>query len=288
MKARNYCFTLNNYTKEEEGDIKKIQFSYLIYGVEHGEVNSTPHLQGYIEFDIPTLFNTLKKINSRIHWEPRRGTQFQAITYCKKEGTFYEFGTPKRQGKRTDLDTVRSCAISDGLREVSAIYNLQQIRYAEKYLQYNEIARDDKPHVLWLYGSTGTGKSRKARELFKDTDFYVKNDGTKWYDGYDGHKNVIIDDFRSSWWSITEMLSLLDRYEKRVEFKGGSRQFLAQKIIVTSAFHPSDCYKCTGESIAQLLRRIDIIECLEKAQKSGGNTSPLTIDYEVIKDLEYI
>lgn len=253
--VRNFCFTLNNYTQEEEDDIKKIHHEYIIYGKEIGE-EGTPHLQGYIELTKKMRFSSVKKLMPRAHIEARRGTQQQAIDYCKKEGNFIELGICKNQGHRTDLDTVRRTALEGGMREVTAIANLQGIQVAQKFLTYNEPARDWKPEVKWFWGTTGTGKSKTAREELGE-DIYTKNDGTKWWDGYDGHEDVIIDDFRPSWWNITEMLSLLDRYEKRVEVKGGWRQLRARRIIITSALAPNACYTNTGEAIQQLLRRID-------------------------------
>ena len=54
------------------------------------------------------------------------------------------------------------------------------------------------------------------------------------------------------------MLALLDRYEMRIELKGGHRQFLAKLIIITSNQHPQGLYG--HESILQLLRRINKIK----------------------------
>jgi len=93
-------------------------------------------------------------------------------------------------------------------------------------------------------------------------DVYTKNTGTKWWDGYDGHEDVIIDDFRDSWWPLTYMLALLDRYEFLVENKGGHRQMRAKRIVVTSIFAPDTMYENTGECKIQLLRRVDHIIAL--------------------------
>lgn len=67
-------------------------------------------------------------------------------------------------------------------------------------------------------------------------------DNTKWWDGYDKQEFVILDDFRGSQMQFNELLRLLDRYQHRVEFKGGSRQFDSPNIIITSINHPKDPY----------------------------------------------
>lgn len=239
--------------------------TYIIFGRETAPTTGTPHLQGYAEASTKLSLLQMKLIFgplSSIHLEPRRGTQSQAIEYCKKENNWSESGTMKNQGARTDLCQTRSLALRKGLRGVaSSVKNYQAIRLAEVFLTYHEEARDWKPEVWWLWGPTGTGKSHKAREICS-TDAYTKSDASKWWPGYDQHAEVIIDDFRDSWWSLTEMLRLLDRYECKVEYKGGYRQFMPKKIVVTSCMDPKDCYKNTGESINQLLRRIDHIEHL--------------------------
>lgn len=260
MSARSWCFTLNNYTLAEIAQIESIPYRYLIYGYEIGD-NGTPHLQGYIEFANPLRFAKIKSYIPRAHIEQRRGSRDEARNYCMKDNEFIELGdwNVGGQGRRNDLDFIRNLVNEEGMAAVAAIGNLQQIRVAEKYLQYNEEPRDSKPEVIWLWGKTGVGKSRMARKLCDDY-YYSKKDGTKWWDRYDAHENVIIDDFRDSWWSLTTMLSLLDRYEHVVETKGGTRQFVAKKIIITSSIDPKLCYKNCGEDVNQLLRRIDYIE----------------------------
>lgn len=258
---RNVCFTVNNYTVEDLCTLADAApaFAYLVVGYETGETG-TPHLQGYGELLRQTRFSTVQKYLPRGWIAARKGTAEQAKAYCLKGGYYTCYGVQKRQGNRTDLCKVRTIAIEEGLRAVTGQFNFQAIRVAEKFLTYNEEPRDWKPTVAWLWGPTGTGKSRVAREIVGTDDYFTKSDGTKWWDGYDGHEAVIIDDFRDSWWPLTYTLGLLDRYEFKVEYKGGYRQFKPRTIVVTSCAGPAQMYRGTGEAVEQLLRRVDVIE----------------------------
>jgi hypothetical protein len=291
QRIRNFCFTINNPEEEDERQLHKLNFKYLIYGVEFGK-EETRHLQGYCVMNSGIRFETLKKQITRAHIEKRKGTHEQASNYCKKDGVFKEFGECK-QGERTDLDNIREMCINETqpMKEITMVGNNQQINTAIKCLTYNEPVRNWKPEVIWYYGESGCGKTRRAYEETDPDKLYVKNESSKWWDGYDGHEHVIIDDFRGNWWDLPEMLSLLDRYRKQVEVKGGWRQFKPRKIIITSIRHPK--YEYTfgkQEPSKQLIRRIDkIIELSARGNTSGteengtevvGNTIPPLLSWE--------
>jgi hypothetical protein len=172
----------------------------------------------------------------------------------------FEDGDPPRPGRRTDIDTCRDIVQdTSSMREVvSVATSVQGVRIAELWLKYHEAPRNFKPHVTWISGKSGIGKSKLAYEIAGDNPYTCMKTG-KWFEGYDAHENVIIDDIRKDFMKYAEFLQLIDRYAFRVECKGGSRQFVAKKIVITSIF-PHEQLWNTREDLYQLTRRID--ECI--------------------------
>lgn len=258
-KHRTYCFTLNNYSADELQSVKDIPCKYLIFGKEVG-ASGTPHLQGTISFQSPISFLSIKKKIPRAHIEVCKDVN-ASIEYCKKDNDFYETGDRPRMGERTDIQAVKSM-LKEGcnLRKiVEYTESYQSIRHAEIHLKYFEKPRSHKPYVVWCHGKTGTGKSKFAYEQCEGHDCYTAMSTGKWFEGYDGHTHVIIDDMRKDFMKFHELLRLLDRYAMRVECKGGSRQFVATHIYITSCYHPNDLFE-TREDVNQLIRRLDEIK----------------------------
>jgi hypothetical protein len=114
------------------------------------------------------------------------------------------------------------------------------------------------PAIYWLYGSTGTEKSRLARAV--STDCYNKMPNNRWFDEYDNHEVLIIHDLREGLFDCAYLLQLFDRYSFKVEVKGGTRPMRAKLIIITCPrSHTSiwdDMRKGKDEDVMQLTRRI--------------------------------
>lgn len=259
-QLRNFVFTLNNPTDDEISELHLLGYSYLIIGHEKGK-NGTPHIQGYCELTTRKSFDRIRKLIPRAHIENRFGTQDEAIDYCKKDGIFIEYGTRRAQGFRSDLVAVREHISSGGnLRSIfdkeEIKLNANTIRIAEKLFRFFETPRNYKPLVYWFHGKPGTGKTRAAREILPDAYFNANSTG-KWWSGYDGHENIIIDDIRSETISFVSLLGILDRYPYQVEDKGCIREFKGARIIITSPGRPIEAYRDTIEDMDQLTRRID-------------------------------
>lgn len=265
-KSRDYCLTIHdtdNLGELLEGLKKDLKVQYWIVGEEVCPTTNKKHLQCYFYYTNPRSFSAIKKLYKTAHIEPAKGTPQQASEYCKKEGKYHEGGIlPQKQGARNDLDKIREVIekTSSMAEVVKVATSYQSVKMAEQILKYHEKPRTEKPYVEWYYGPTGTGKSRKAYEKLGQ-DCYTAMSTGKWFEGYDGHKKVLIDDMRKDFMKFHELLRLLDRYPMRVEQKGASRQFVADHIIITSAYPPGLLFE-TREDIHQLLRRIDNIEYL--------------------------
>lgn len=283
-KARSWVFTLNNYTPEDCQRIEELSknVKFIVVGKEIAPKTGTPHLQGYVTFTSPRTLRSVKRaIGESAHLEPARGSAADSIKYCSKESLWLTAGDPPLPGRRTDLETVRDEFVLHGsIRRVimcDEALSYQAIKYVETLSKYVEPKRTWKTEVYWYWGPTGVGKTHRAyAEASVDGIEPYKNSGDlKWWDGYDAHEHVIIDDFRGTV-RYDYMLNLLDNRDHRVEFKGGSRQFLAKKLWITSDRPPAACYQGVGD-IRQLLRRINVIDHMEQrfsGTEVEGNTIP--------------
>lgn len=259
-KYRNLCFTWNNWNREAIDLLSTFvedRCSYIIVGFEVGKCG-TPHLQGYLELSKQTTFTTLKKMLPVIHFEERKGTATQARDYCKKSGHYIEHGSISIQGKRNDIARIRDMVNNNStiLDIMNDVNSFQAWKAAETYLKYKPLSTDYiKKTVIWIWGKSGTGKTKKAYTYIKEKTFWRSKSNLKWFDGYYGQEIVIIDDFRESHCSHSELLELLDGYEISVPVKGGFTIWRPKVVIITTPKKP-EYYIPIGEQSTQLLRRI--------------------------------
>ena len=176
-KTRNLFFTLNNYTEDDYNEIKEwidklaAEEKYGIVCKETAPTTGTPHLHGYLEFKNDMRWGTLKNILPRANLQKRKGKPHQVIAYCKKDGSYYENGTPSKQGQRTDIDDAADL-IKQGksIKEVANEYPSTYIKFHKglerlKALQFTN--RSERPKVFWYWGTSGTGKTYTAVKAHK-------------------------------------------------------------------------------------------------------------------------
>ncbi len=277
---RNLIFVINNPEESDKEDLANLDWSYLIYQLEMGD-DGTPHYQGYMEFDGQKRFGYLKKRLPRAHIEKRMGSQKQAIDYCSKEDTRlegpFEFGTKKEQGKSSEyLEAIEAAKLGASEKELAIEYTGTYIRYYKglnRVRKFIAEQRDKPTDVIWLWGPTGCGKTRFAYDNYQN--IYSKPAGG-WFDGYDEHETVLLDDFEAVDIEISMLLKLLDRYPMSVPVKGGFVNWNPETVIITSNYAPKEWFnrKFRGNAHQQaFLRRINETYS-EKCFKRVGNTSP--------------
>lgn len=277
MTARRWCFTLNNPLDIEcpkrwpQANIK-----YCLFQLEKGELEETPHIQGYVEFRNSVRLAAVKRLSSRAHWEVARGTRLQALQYCLKEETRLERpcwfnGTlwincsielPDCLSSLIEKETLsaskstgesatklRLSAIRERLLEedcstediADSDFDLwvRHYRAFERYVCLKTKPRNHAVEVHVVQGPTGTGKSRWALETFPNA--YWKQ-RSNWWCGYSNHKTIIIDEFYG-WLPFDLLLRICDRYPLLLETKGGQVQMVANTIVITSNSMPGNWYK---------------------------------------------
>lgn len=182
-----------------------------------------------------------------------------AASYVWKEdtsvpGTRFELGAkPFRRNSVTDWESVWSSAREGDLLSIPASVRVQSYRtlraIGADFAQ--PLAMERTCSVFW--GRTGTGKSLRAWTeggLLA----YPKDPRSKFWCGYCGQENVIIDEFRGGI-DVGHLLRWLDRYPVIVEIKGGSVVLKAIKIWITSNISVESWYPDIDEETLLALRR---------------------------------
>lgn len=261
-QSTRWVFTLNNYTDADETTIQAWNVSYLVYGREVG-ISGTPHLQGFVTFGGKAKrLSALKKLHPKAHWEVAKGTSLQASDYCKKDGDYFEFGTPPSQGKRTDLELVCE-KLKSGKKLPDLAYD-HPTTFVKYYRGLRELAltlQEPYEHCdvrgIWIYGPPGVGKSRYARSEWPQ--FYSKPQN-KWFDGYNGETAILLDDFDKQGTCLGHHLKIwTDRYSCTGETKGGTIHLRHSTFIITSNYSIEDLWPEDEELIKALKRRFKCI-----------------------------
>lgn len=264
--AKTWDFTINNPTEEDLKCLENwsTEVNRLVVSHEIGE-EGTPHYQGRVTFLRAYRLTGLKKLHETAHWEKTKCAQDSL--YCMKKDSEILINVNNRaQGARKDItDAVDCLKSSKSLKRVAQEHPETFLKFHKGLQALQQILiepRNQQPTVTVLVGPTGSGKSRKAKELCNNPWIWTPT-REKWFDGYAGQTDVIFEEFRGQL-PFGMLLSLLDRYDCPVQYKGGSTEFAATNIIITSPTRPEEWYSNDGsDKIDQLMRRVTSIEELQ-------------------------
>jgi len=271
-RSRGWVFTLNNYTEEERQALLNHDCKYIIIAKEVAKTG-TPHLQGFVYYHTVTSFRQLKKLNGRMYVAQQKGTCKQAADYCRnpiKCESYEERGTePLTQVAKGDEEVkrwkrMRTLAQEGKMDQLGEEFPREATMY-DRQFEHLHLKKKPKPAILplleceWLVGSTGTGKSRTARE--ENPGAYIKDPQSRWWDDYEGEETVIIDDFDKYQKAMGGyMKTWTDHYPFKAEVKRGYIYIRPKKIIVTSNYRIEEIWGDDPQTVKPLLRRFTVRE----------------------------
>lgn len=269
-KYRNSCMAL---FEKPNFDMTKI--IYACYQEEECPTTKRRHFQTYVEFkDSYNVKSCQKYVGvANCHIEKRQGEPEQAREYCRKSeskvGDFFEFGdfskcpNFKNKGKRNDLvklaDDIKSGKKLDELDPVMIIKYSKGIKELKAIVDKKKNKKWKEPEVFLIWGDAGAGKTKMIFDKEGEDNCY-KLDKCKnevWFDGYDGEKVLIIDDFYG-WIPWCQLLNFLDGYSLKLQVKSSHTWKGWEKVYITSNKHYTEWYpsKATEDDLEPLTRRI--------------------------------
>lgn len=306
-RAKNWVFTINNYTKENVKLLRKLcehpnsLCEYIVFGYEKAPTTGTHHLQGYLQSKITISRHKCEQLLGDKAWCKAQCAREnkKARDYCLKTNQFEEYGKFNEitQGQRTDIEEFRDAILSgattydlimDFPREVANYPKFLQLVKSEMIKHKTKEFR--KIHTTVLYGGAGLGKTQSA--WAKNPSIYKlnpKEDETLWFDYYDGEDVLLIDDFDGQGISYKYMLQLLDGYQMRLPIKGGFTFAKWKKVIITSQNHPKYWFPLNthlnDEMNNALFRRIHKIKCFVNSTRKSPYKPPkeVTQNYVITK-----
>lgn len=283
-RSRGWVFTLNNYTKEDEEYIQNtLSASYIIYGREESETG-TPHLQGYLYFKNARKFSTVRKLR-KWNIEAAKGDVLQNQEYVKKDDDWFEKGTrPLTDEEKGDRNKDRykrayELAMEGNVSNIDSDILIRHYGTLKKLR--SELTKvkdlDYMPLCMFIYGPTGTGKSRITQELIGEN-CYRKQAMTKWFTGYNHEKSIWIDEIEAGldFDSQSMYKTLCDRYACPVESKGGNMTIRPEVIIFTSNYEPCQVFRTATEA---MLRRLRVYKFTHSIEQNENAISNIRQDY---------
>lgn len=309
IQSRKWQITINN--PEEKGYshdfIKKIleKFKGCVYWCmsdEIGKETGTYHTHIFICCSGAVRFSTMKKRFQGAHLELCKGTAAENRDYVfklgkyagtlkeetRQDGTQEEFGEcpVERQGQRNDITDLYDM-IKDGCSDYDILEaNPQYMMALDKIERVRQTVLEERfkkewrnLHVTYIYGETGSGKTRSVMDKYGYDRVYRITDYEHPFDGYKGQDIVVFEEFRSSL-KITEMLNLLDGYPCELRCRYANKIACFTKVFIISNIELREQYielqKEQPRTWDAFLRRIHEVHVF----MNGAIYSGTVVDYQ--------
>lgn len=181
----------------------KVHYAY--WGKEICPTTQRTHYQGMIQLlGVNTLDQIKSIIGNNAHIEPMKGTPEQSLLYCSKDANkegyeFYEYGTMRKQGERTDIEDAKALLKAnvdlDTFIDTNTVMWHKYGRTLERIydIHHKPLPRTNIPKIEWHWGNA-IPNDILAR--YNDATDYTIVEDKGWWDGYTGQKTV--------WWFILD------------------------------------------------------------------------------------
>lgn len=288
-QSRKFQLTFNNplekalsheKIKEILGTMKSVV--YWCMSDEIGRQQKTYHTHLFLYSSSGIRFSTIKNRFPQAHIELAKGTAIDNRNYVFKEGkwenhkkaetkipdTQEEWGEIpiERQGARNDLadlydmikDGLSNCAIMEENPEhLMVLDKIEKARQTIREEEFRTIFRNLE--VTYIWGSTGTGKTKGVMEKYGYTNVYRVTDYAHPFDAYQGEDILLLDEYNSNF-KIRELLNYLDGYPLGLPCRYTNRVACYTKVYIISNLCLSQQYvaeqSIDSMTFAALLRRI--------------------------------
>ena len=285
-QARLWAWTLNNYSQSEEDFLRSLVPSgvcnYMKFGHEICPTTGTPHLQGVLGFPgLKTKPGALKacaciRTNGKnaISMAPTYASLASNMKYTGKDGQeVFEAGVPpmdpKSKGQCSKERTVAilTLAKAGNFAQLEAeypeawFYQQRAIMSARGHVIRNNVSLDGILENYWIFGESGQGKGMYVDTL--TTNYFTKAADEKWWCGYDGQTDVLLDDLGKGILPLMGKFKLwTDRKPFNAEVKGGNWLIRPTRVFVTSHWHPSEIIH-DPDDLAAVMRRFQLVEIVD-------------------------
>ena len=205
-----------------------------------------------------SLSDCKRSFTNDAHAEPSRSSAANQYV-CKDEtsvpGSQFELGElPLKRNSKTDWEIILKKAKENKIDEIDADIVIHSYNNLKKIaFDYSRPEVRGVQEVKLYWGETNTGKTRRVYDEVSDR-FYIKPSSTKWWTGYNGEEDVIIDEFDGQI-GITHLLVWFDRYPASVETKNGHTYLRTRRFWVTSNKPIEEWYPYASDEQVKALRR---------------------------------
>lgn len=258
-RSRKWLLTINNpevHGFPQDKIFSALEGLTLVYACFCDEVgeNGTYHTHVFLQGKNAIRFSTIKNLFPPAHIDVANGTARQNRDYIRKEGrwakdkkketnlpeTFREVGEcpDEHPGRRTDLEDLYQ-AIKDGMTDDEILetyprymFHMDKVQKARQIVLEAHYRKEFRlMEVEYIWGETGSGKTRGIAERFGYENIYRVTDYDHPFDGYAQQNVIVFEEFRSSL-KIEDMLKYLEGHPLVLPSRYFNKQACYTKVFL--------------------------------------------------------